>query len=184
MAERESSSIARRRARWTAPAARYTTGGDGQPPTAAVLVRRNADAGPIAAELTARGIPVEVVGLSGLLSIPEVAQVLSTLRLVADPSAGAAAMGLISLVKSRFVAFPLHPIGMALGLTHPVYQVWFSVFIAWLLKAVILKYGGARLYLRLRPLFLGVVLGAFGSAGVWLVIDGITGMAGNVFTLG
>jgi hypothetical protein len=97
---------------------------------------------------------------------------------------GAALMGLLTLVKSRFVGFPLHPIGMTLGLTHPVYQVWFSVFVAWLLKAVILKYGGARLYLRLRPLFLGVVLGAFGSAGLWLLIDAITGMSGNVFTLG
>ena len=32
------------------------------PPTAAVLVRRNADAAPIADALTARGVPVEVVG--------------------------------------------------------------------------------------------------------------------------
>ena len=37
------------------------------PPTAAVLVRRNADAAPIAAALRARGVPVEVVGLAGLL---------------------------------------------------------------------------------------------------------------------
>ena len=44
------------------------------PPTAAVLVRRNADAAPIAAALRARGVPVEVVGLAGLLSIPEVAE--------------------------------------------------------------------------------------------------------------
>lgn len=63
-----------------------------QPPTAAVLVRRNADAGPIAEALTARGVPVEVVGLAGLLSISEVAQIISTVRLVADPTAGAAAM--------------------------------------------------------------------------------------------
>ena len=60
--------------------------------TAAVLVRRNADAGPMAQALTARGVPVEVVGLAGLLSIAEVAQVVSVLRLVADPTAGAAAM--------------------------------------------------------------------------------------------
>ncbi|HOB50829.1 MAG TPA: ATP-dependent DNA helicase [Mycobacterium sp.] len=95
--------------RWLADAiaARYTTGGDGQPPTAAVLVRRNADAGPIAAELTARGIPVEVVGLSGLLSIPEVAQVLSTLRLVADPSAGAAAMAVLTGPRWRLGAADL-----------------------------------------------------------------------------
>ena len=55
------------------------------PPTAAVLVRRNADAAPIADALRARGVPVEVVGLAGLLAIPEVAEVVAMLRLVADP---------------------------------------------------------------------------------------------------
>ncbi|MDP7703485.1 MULTISPECIES: ATP-dependent DNA helicase [unclassified Mycobacterium] len=66
------------------------------PPTAAVLVRRNADAAPIADALRARGIPVEVVGLAGLLSVPEVADVVAMLRLVADPTAGAAAMRVLS----------------------------------------------------------------------------------------
>ncbi|MEE3063335.1 MAG: ATP-dependent DNA helicase [Actinomycetota bacterium] len=66
------------------------------PPTAAVLVRRNADAAPIADTLRARGIPVEVVGLAGLLSIPEVAELVAMLRLVADPTAGAAAMRVLT----------------------------------------------------------------------------------------
>ncbi|AKN17894.1 ATP-dependent helicase [Mycobacterium haemophilum] len=66
------------------------------PPTAAVLVRRNADAAPIADALRARGIPVEVVGLAGLLSIPEVADVVAMLRLVADPTAGAAALRVLT----------------------------------------------------------------------------------------
>lgn len=66
------------------------------PPTAAVLVRRNADAAPMAAVLRARGIPVEVVGMAGLLSVPEVADVVAMLRLVADPSAGAAAMRMLT----------------------------------------------------------------------------------------
>ena len=66
----------------------------------------------------------------------------------------------------------------------PTYRVWFSVFIAWLLKAVILRYGGPRLYLRLRPFFLGLILGAFSSGGIWLVIDALTGMTGNRFTVG
>lgn len=79
-------------------AARYGAASEAgeQPPTAAVLVRRNADAGPIAEALAARGVPVEVVGLAGLLSISEVAQVISTLRLVADPTAGAAAMEVLT----------------------------------------------------------------------------------------
>ncbi|OBG30872.1 ATP-dependent DNA helicase [Mycobacterium sp. E3198] len=66
------------------------------PPTAAVLVRRNADAAPVADALRARGIPVEVVGLAGLLSVPEVADVVAMLRLVADPTAGAAAMRVLT----------------------------------------------------------------------------------------
>ncbi|WP_304528456.1 3'-5' exonuclease, partial [Mycobacterium sp. E2238] len=66
------------------------------PPTAAVLVRRNADAAPIADALRARGVPVEVIGLAGLLSIPEVADVVAMLRLVADPTAGAAAMRVLT----------------------------------------------------------------------------------------
>ncbi|MEB3982183.1 ATP-dependent DNA helicase [Mycobacterium sp. 663a-19] len=69
---------------------------DTAPPTAAVLVRRNADAAPMADALRARGIPVEVVGLSGLLSVPEVADVVAMLRLVADPTAGAAAMRVLT----------------------------------------------------------------------------------------
>ena len=73
---------------------------------------------------------------------------------------------------------------MTLGLTAPVHRVWFSVFIAWLLKAFILKYGGAKLYRNLRPFFLGLTLGAFTSAGFWLIIDFIFGMTGNAFTVG
>lgn len=69
---------------------------DRPPPTAAILVRRNADAAQIAEVLTARGIPVEVVGLAGLLAVPEVADVVAMLRLVADPTAGSAAIRILT----------------------------------------------------------------------------------------
>ena len=59
----------------------------GTAPTAAVLVRRNADAAPMAEALSRRGLAVEVVGLAGLLGIPEVADVVAMLRLAADPAA-------------------------------------------------------------------------------------------------
>jgi DNA helicase II / ATP-dependent DNA helicase PcrA len=79
--------------------------GDGvAPPTAAVLLRRNADAAPMAAALRARGIPVEVVGLAGLLSVPEVADVVAMLRLVGDPGAGAAAMRVLTGPRWRLAA--------------------------------------------------------------------------------
>ncbi len=73
-------------------------------PTAAVLVRRNADAAPIADALAARGVPVEVVGLAGLLAVPEVADLMAMLRLVADPTAGAAAMRVLTGPRWRMSA--------------------------------------------------------------------------------
>ncbi|GJF11664.1 ATP-dependent DNA helicase [Mycolicibacterium cyprinidarum] len=76
----------------------------GQAPTAAVLVRRNADAAPIAEALTRRGVSVEVVGLAGLLSVPEVADVVAMLRLAADPTAGAAAMRVLTGPRWRLGA--------------------------------------------------------------------------------
>ena len=65
-------------------------------PSAAVLVRRNADAAPMADALAARGVPVEVVGLAGLLGITGVADTVAMLRLVAEPAAGSAAMRVLT----------------------------------------------------------------------------------------
>jgi ATP-dependent DNA helicase UvrD/PcrA len=53
----------------------------------AVLTRRNADIAPLYGELTAREVPVEIVGLGGLLHLPEVMDVTATLRLVDDVTA-------------------------------------------------------------------------------------------------
>lgn len=66
------------------------------PPTTAILVRRNEDSAPLAAELESRGIPAEVVGIGGLLHVPEIEDIVATLRLIADPLAGTAAMRLLT----------------------------------------------------------------------------------------
>ena len=63
--------------------------------TGAVLVRKNADSGPIAAELRALGIPVEIVGLSGLLDIPEVADMVACATILISPQNTAAALRLL-----------------------------------------------------------------------------------------
>ncbi|MFC9894100.1 UvrD-helicase domain-containing protein [Nocardia sp. NPDC127579] len=71
------------------------------PPTSAVLVRRNADAAPLAEALRAQGLPVEIVGLGGLLATPEVADIVATLRLIAEPAAGSAAMRILTGARWR-----------------------------------------------------------------------------------
>lgn len=76
----------------------------GQPPTAAVLVRRRADMGAIAHALRERGLPVEVVGLGGLLDEPEVRDLVSALRVLIEPLAGTAAARLLSGSRWRLGA--------------------------------------------------------------------------------
>ncbi|GAB3703822.1 ATP-dependent DNA helicase [Mariniluteicoccus flavus] len=53
----------------------------------AVLCRRNADIAALFTELSSRDIPVEIVGLGGLLALPEVMDVVSTLTLLDDVTA-------------------------------------------------------------------------------------------------
>lgn len=78
-------------------AERYRAATDaGRVPTAAVLVRRNGDSGPIAEALERRGLPVQIEGVGGLLDVPEVADVVALLTVVARPGAGAALVRLLT----------------------------------------------------------------------------------------
>jgi DNA helicase-2/ATP-dependent DNA helicase PcrA len=62
----------------------------------AVLVRARKDFAPLHAALVARDVPVEVVGLGGLLALPEVADVVAVLEVVEDPTANAALVRLLT----------------------------------------------------------------------------------------
>ncbi len=61
-----------------------------------VLTRDNAHAAEVFDALTAADVPVEIVGLSGLLRLPEVAEVVATLRLMSDVTANAALLTLLT----------------------------------------------------------------------------------------
>jgi DNA helicase-2/ATP-dependent DNA helicase PcrA len=70
-------------------------------PSTAVLVRLRGQIPALAAALRARGLPVEVVGLGGLLDTPEVRDVVCTLRVLADPTDGAALLRLLTGARWR-----------------------------------------------------------------------------------
>ena len=93
---------------------------------------------------------------------------------------GAVLMGLLSYLRYYFVWWPIHPLGFATGTFYIMNWVWFSIFLAWMLKSLILKYSGSEGYRNTRPFFLGLILGQVVVAGMWLVIDYFTGMTGNV----
>ena len=91
-------------------------------------------------------------------------------------------MGMITL-HHRVLWWPVHPLGLAMsGTVFTSGVMWFNVFLGWLIKGVVLRYGGGKLYRDTRFFFIGMILGAFVVAGTWLVIDYFTGQQGN-FTL-
>ncbi len=61
-----------------------------------VLTRDNAHAAEVFDALTARDIPVEIVGLSGLIRLPEVAEIVATLHLLNDVTANASLLTLLT----------------------------------------------------------------------------------------
>ena len=92
---------------------------------------------------------------------------------------GALIQALLVVARSRLAWWPLHPLGFAISTFFIMTYVWFSVMIAWVIKSVVLKYGGPSLYRAARPFFLGLILGQISVSGLWLVIDSFTGVEGN-----
>ena len=60
--------------------------------TAAVLVRKRAQITAIENALSEQGLPVEVIGIGGLIHVPEVADVVSMLKIITNPDSGSALM--------------------------------------------------------------------------------------------
>ena len=97
-------------AEWVA--ARWRSGAhpDGRS-TAAVLCRARAQFPTLEVALRRRGLPVEVVGLGGLLSTPEVVDVVALLQAAHDPSRGDSLMRLLTGPRLNLGAADLHALG-------------------------------------------------------------------------
>ena len=94
-------------------------------------------------------------------------------------AAGAATMWSILFMHRTFLWWPFHPIGYLMGASWPMINFWFPILVGWMLKSVVLRYGGAKLYRKLIPGSLGLVLAEFVSAGMWVPIDALCGVRGH-----
>ncbi|MGO1320500.1 MAG: ATP-dependent helicase [Galactobacter sp.] len=70
-------------------------------PATAVLIRAWKTAAPVAEALRDAGVPVEIVGLSGLLATPEVQDIVATLWVLADPGRSDALLRLLAGARWR-----------------------------------------------------------------------------------
>jgi hypothetical protein len=86
---------------------------------------------------------------------------------------------LLTAARFRYASWPLHPLGLVVGGTWLMDQLWCTCLIAWLLKTVTLRYGGPKTLQKMRPLFLGLILGQFTCNAVWLFLDWATHHTNN-----
>ncbi|MFI7009156.1 ATP-dependent DNA helicase [Streptomyces sp. NPDC050145] len=81
---------------WIADSVDRLVRADKEPGDIAVLCRTASDFAEIQGALVARDIPVEVVGLSGLLHLPEVADLVAVCEVLQDPGANASLVRLLT----------------------------------------------------------------------------------------
>ncbi len=66
--------------------------------------------------------------------------------------------------------WPLHPIGMILVGNFFGNNAWASILLGWLIKVMLLKYGGAKTFRRADPFFMGLIMGEVFSAVIWTAV--------------
>lgn len=77
---------------------------------------------------------------------------------------------LLNTLRMRFFWFPFHPVGFAVSSTWSMHQLWMCMLIAWLIKLMLLRYGGLRTYRAAVPLFLGLILGECVMGSMWTIV--------------
>lgn len=67
----------------------------------------------------------------------------------------------LAVVRQFFAGFWFHPIGFILGPAHMMEWTWGSVLVAWIIRSLVLKFGGAAtVRTKLFPFFIGAFAGS------------------------
>jgi hypothetical protein len=94
---------------------------------------------------------------------------------------GAAVTLALAVARAYLPWWPLHPLGYALCGSWTMILLWFPSLITWIFKGLLLRYGGMRAFARLRPVFLGMILGEFSMAILWTALGALADAPAPVF---
>lgn len=84
--------------------------------------------------------------------------------------AGAGVTAALTFLRTQFASWPFHPIGYVVANTWTMDWLWCPTLIAWLCKALVLRYGGVRLFRTVLPFFIGLVVGDLLIAALWTLL--------------
>jgi hypothetical protein len=91
---------------------------------------------------------------------------------------GAVAAGVMAFGAARWSGWPFVPIGLLVATTWFGFIAWYSIMVGWLAKVLILRFGGASFYAKLRPAFIGLIVGESFAVGIWIVISSTRALMG------
>lgn len=76
-------------------------------------------------------------------------------------------------MRTAFTWWAWHPVGYATATSWSMSKLWACIFLGWLAKVIITRYGGAVAYRKAMPFFVGLVLGEFTVGSLWGIYGAI-----------
>ncbi|MBT3602279.1 MAG: hypothetical protein HN521_04360, partial [Candidatus Latescibacteria bacterium] len=84
---------------------------------------------------------------------------------------GMLVMALLTLIRYWVPSWPLHPIGLAIQGNYGVTKTVFSILIVWAAKSMLMQIGGAKLYDKGKPFFIGLLAAQAVSTALVFAVD-------------
>lgn len=78
---------------------------------------------------------------------------------------------LMSFLRIRFLWWPVHGLLFCIWRTWPGNMIWSSFLLGWIVRMLIVKFGGERNYIKLKPLFIGLIFGEISAIGVLMLFQ-------------
>ena len=76
----------------------------------------------------------------------------------------------LSMYLRRTLFWFPHPIGYVMLVNPLMSRLWFSFFIGWVAKKIVVKYGGKSTFDKVRLIFIGLILGELFAIFFWNVL--------------
>jgi hypothetical protein len=84
---------------------------------------------------------------------------------------GAGIVALLQILSLRVAAWPFLPVGFVTSHGAFIQNAWFSIFVGWLAKTILVRWGGASMFNAARPVFVGLILGESLAALLGLLVN-------------
>jgi len=94
-------------------------------------------------------------------------------RFVTFALCGAALFAGCAVLRLRFAWWKLHPILFLVWFTMPVQRYSSSWFIGWIIKSLVVRFGGGETYHKLKPVMVGLIAGDLLGGLIFMVVGSV-----------